>query len=106
MSEFFLLRFQARQETEKRARRGGRTAAGELLRDPFRHTKNISSVLVVILHQGFLAKRAAFLFVAEPLRDRVLDAEVQGGGGAAGGVMQVRAQAEEKIVGRFDSALV
>ena len=63
-------------------------------------------MLVVILHQRLLPKRCAFLGVPEPLRDLILDIEMEGVGGAARGVMQVGAQSQEKIVGGFDSPLI
>ncbi len=48
----------------------------------------------------------AFLRITEPLRDLILNVEMQSVRGAAGRVMKVGAQAKEKIVGRFDPLAV
>ena len=78
--------------------------ARELLGDAFRDPEDVSRVLVVILHQRFVAERAALLFITEPLRDLVLDREVERVRGAARGVVQIGPETEEEIVGGFDPA--
>src|SRR5207237_9324412 len=82
------------------------SVTGELLRDSLRHAKNISGVLVVIFHQRLLPEGSAFLRITEPVRDLILDVEVEGVGGAAGCVMKIGPKPKKKIVGRFDSPAI
>ena len=106
MAELFLRRFEPRQETEKRPRGGGSAAAGELLRDALGDPKNIPGVLVVIFHQRLVPQRAAFLRITEPFGHLVLDGEMEGVGGAPGRVMEISTEAQQKIVGGFDSPAI
>ena len=77
----------------------GRLAAGKLLRDPLRHAKNVSRVLVVIFHQRLVPQRAPFLGITEPLGDLILNVEVQSVGGTRGRVMKVGAKAKKNSIG-------
>ena len=99
-------RFGAGQEPKKRAcfRRG--ITAGELRRDPFRHSKNISAVPVDIFHQRFAAQQAARLRIVQPLRHHLLHIEMQNVGGAMMQVMQFSPHPQKKIVSRLDAASI
>ena len=81
-------------------------SAHELFRNSLRYSQNISRVVVAVPHKRLASKLASSRGVPESRCDLVLQIHVQYVGGAPGRVMQVCAQAQNKIVRALDSALV
>ena len=63
-------------------------------------------MLVIIVHQLFHPELTFVCAVTEAPRDLFLHVEMQNVAAPAGQIMQVGAQPEQEIVGRFDPALV
>src|SRR5438876_11454890 len=95
-----------RKKTEKRTCLVCGISADKLRRDSFADAKDVSSVLVIIAHERFAAELAIARRIMEPLRDFLLEVGVQNVSGAPRCIVQIRAQAQEKIVSSLDPSLV
>ena len=91
-----------RQKTEKGTCSLRGAPACELCCDSLGHTENISRVLIVLSHERFASELPVLLGIVQAFGDLFLHVEMQNVGGAPGRVVQIRAHAQEKIVGRFD----
>src|SRR5438067_34891 len=101
-----LVRSYQRKKTEERAGLARHVSADELLRNAFRYSKNISRVLVVISHQCLTAELSVPGRIIKPFCDLLLQVRVQRVRGTPRGIMQIGAQAQEKIVRSLDTPLV
>ena len=76
-----------RKETKKRVDLARDISADELLRDAFRHPKDISRVFVVVPHQRFTSELSIPGRIKEPFCNLFLEIDVQDVGGAPGRIM-------------------
>src|SRR5439155_10006732 len=94
------------KKTEQRTGLACDISADKLLRNAFRDPEDISRVLVIVPHERLAAELAVPRRIIEPFCDLFLQGNVKYVGRAPRRVMQGRAQAQEKIVRLFYSALV
>ena len=102
--DVFGSRFGAREKSEERTRFCRGIPARKLRRDSFRYAEDVSAVSVNIFHQRFAAEQPAHLRITQPLCHRLLHVEMQNVGRAMVQIMELRADAQKEIVGRFDAA--